>query len=83
MKRVLKYATGDEIPDNAVYLSTQVETDTFMTKQNEDDINPVVESQRNKFVWHYFLVEIADRAVNRYDGAEYAPRVGKGFSILK
>ncbi len=50
MKKVLKYGTGQEIPEGAIYLYTRIEKikekaigfDNYNTKE---------------FVWHYFLVE--------------------------
>lgn len=55
MKKVLKYGTGEEIPEGAIYLSTQVETITLpSTKGNRLDQGYVT---ANQFVWHYFLVE--------------------------
>lgn len=45
MKRILKYATGDSIPEGAVYLNT-------LTNGEMDD------RFHKKFVWHYFLVEV-------------------------
>ncbi len=45
MKKVFKYGTGDEIPEDAVYLTT-----IKNGMMNEKD--------GYKFVWHYFLVEV-------------------------
>lgn len=46
-KRVYKYATGDEIPEGAVYLATVVEE----TQTNSPSPHKI------RLVWHYFLVE--------------------------
>lgn len=49
MKKIYKYATGDEIPEGAIYLSTLAQTEV------------VTESKFVRkcwLVWHYFLVEI-------------------------
>jgi len=54
IKKVYKYATGQEIPEGAVYLSTQVETES---EQIERDSLPKTFT-RNVLVWHYFLVEV-------------------------
>ena len=58
MGRVLKYGTGDQIPDGAVYLCTKVEP---MTKvfSDADITNTDLKTTRvtkNMSVWHYFLV---------------------------
>jgi hypothetical protein len=47
MKRVYKYATGQDIPEGAVYL--------WSTKNGIMD-----ELGRYEFVWHYFLVEVKE-----------------------
>ena len=45
MKKVLKYATGQEVPKGAVYLTTIK--------------NGIMnEGTQYCFVWHYFLVEV-------------------------
>ena len=43
MKKVYKYGTGQEIPDDAVYLWSTTEH---------------MELTGLRFVWHYFLVDI-------------------------
>jgi len=48
MKRVLKYGTGDEIPDGALYLTTVVE---IIEDAGEYG------NRRERLVWHYFLVK--------------------------
>lgn len=48
MKRVYKYATGQDIPDEAIYLWSTVENEAY----------PLGAARR--FVWHYFLVDIKD-----------------------
>ena len=45
MKRVLKYATGQEIPDGAIYL---------WSCKNGDMKSDI---ENYKYIWHYFLVE--------------------------
>lgn len=59
-RKVYKYGTGDIIPDGAVYLSTQVEK----TISKERHVNYQGDKtddwdiyEKNRFVWHYFLVE--------------------------
>ncbi len=47
MKKVLKYGTGQEIPEGAIYLHT---LKNGMMSDKTDA----------KFVWHYFLVEVRD-----------------------
>ena len=48
MKQVLKYGTGDAVPDDAQYLTTVVQE----IIGNVSDISKTV----SRFVWHYFLV---------------------------
>lgn len=57
MLRVLKYATGHEIPKGAVFLSTQVEKTTSTTTLPSGDTES---TEENTLVWHYFLVECDD-----------------------
>ena len=53
-KKVFKYATGDEIPEGAVYLTTVVQTEII-----KGTGNPHVGNYKDEvwLVWHYFLVE--------------------------
>jgi hypothetical protein len=53
MKKVFKYGTGQEIPEGAIYLNTQVEE----VKGNIDMDNVKNSYAPYKLVWHYFLVE--------------------------
>lgn len=47
VKKVLKYGTGMEVPEGAVYL--------YSTK------NGLMDDKTDlKFVWHYFLVEVVE-----------------------
>lgn len=52
MKKVFKYATGEEIPKGAKYLTSFVE---------EKTIYGITENKNFRFVWHYFLVEESDK----------------------
>ena len=54
LKKVYKYGTGDEIPEDAVYLSTQVEKEVFIQTNPNGDM---LHQETNKFVWHYFLID--------------------------
>ncbi len=45
MKKIFKYATGEEVPKDAVYLTTI--KNGIMKKEEE-----------YCYVWHYFLVEV-------------------------
>ncbi len=45
MKIIVKYATGDEIPEGAEYL--------YSTKNGI-----MIKDNGYKYVWHYFLVEV-------------------------
>ena len=47
MKKVFKYATGQEIPEGAEYLCTI--KNGMMVAQGS-----------REFVWHYFLVEVKE-----------------------
>ncbi|MEK6881421.1 MAG: hypothetical protein AABY22_17490 [Nanoarchaeota archaeon] len=53
MKKIYKYGTGDSVPEGAIYLSTIVQE----LKNSTDNINTVIQ----RFVWHYFLVEVEDK----------------------
>lgn len=60
-KKILKYKTGDTIPDGAVYLSTQVEK--FIRKERHIDVRGNITddwdiAEKNMSVTHYFLVEM-------------------------
>lgn len=52
MKKVLKYGTGQEVPEGAVYLNTQVE---LVEGRRADG-----ERGTARLVWHYFLVEVKE-----------------------
>ncbi len=52
MKKVLKYATGEEIPEGAVYLYSKTQTEA--TDSNNGRVI------KCWLVWHYFLVEVDD-----------------------
>lgn len=56
MKKVFKYGTGEEIPEGAVYLSTQVDTASWDSGESSTPVRVT----RNDLVWHYFLVEVKD-----------------------
>jgi ABC-type transporter MlaC component len=61
IKKVYKYATGDVIPEGAVYLSTQVEKFTEAIEREgigETKIKTI--NEKNLLVWHYFLVEVKE-----------------------
>lgn len=50
-RRVYKFATGQDLPEGAEYLCTQVETQQ-MTKSDGSIITV------NALVWHYYEVEV-------------------------
>lgn len=57
MKKVFKYGTGQVVPEGAVYLKTVVEVIPLkIVKLNDDGSALAYPEQR--FVWHYFLVEL-------------------------
>ncbi len=56
MKRVYKYATGQDIPEDAVYLSTKclpIKKETRATHEG----TVITKDMR---IWHYFLVEVEE-----------------------
>lgn len=71
MKKIYKYATGSEVPENAVYLGTVTQTlinkpirmpDKYLGKSLATDEPQYEEQYQDQwedcyFVWHYFLVE--------------------------
>lgn len=57
-RKVFKYGTGDEIPEGAIYLSTQVEP--TVTTYPDIHTGRTEQVTRNILVWHYFLVELKD-----------------------
>ena len=58
MKKVFKYGTGDVIPKDAIYLSTQVEEKINYLILPESGYSGDVPKIR--LVWHYFLVEVSE-----------------------
>ena len=54
MKKVIyKYATGDKVPEGAIYLRTITQTRRFSESRNQwEDC---------WYVWHYFLVEVEEK----------------------
>lgn len=52
MKRIFKYATGDEVPEGAIYLTT--------IKNGLMPLQTVELGEEREFVWHYFLVEVKE-----------------------
>ena len=57
VKKVFKFGTGQEIPEGAIYLSTQVETISIYS-HHENGIGIAHVQTKNELVWHYFLVEV-------------------------
>ena len=52
MNKVFKYATGQEVPEGAVYLKT--------LKQTEIISEETKKAYPCWLVWHYFLVEVKE-----------------------
>jgi len=50
-RKVFKYATGQEVPENAIYL---------WSCKNGDMPESEVYASNYQFVWHYFLVEVGE-----------------------
>ena len=57
MRRVFKYATGEPIPDGAVYLSTVAQSDVEVHDRPNFG-EPRSHWEACWLVWHYFLVEV-------------------------
>jgi hypothetical protein len=74
MKKVYKYATGVEIPEGAIYLSTQVETESSPSEPGTLDYGW---ETFNRYVWHYFLVEVGDKQPRRLDDS-HGDTIGDG-----
>ena len=49
MKRIYKFATGDTVPEGAVFLSTIIHETTRAIND--------VENKTTRLVYHYFLVD--------------------------
>ena len=56
IKKVLKYSTGDIIPEEAKYLCTKTEKVNLYI--NVEEAKGKCLFKKNLLVWHYFLVEI-------------------------
>lgn len=61
IKRVLKYGTGEEIPEGSVWLCTRAGTDTtfYATPDEEQKKQGIegIQQRHDNLIWHYFLVE--------------------------
>lgn len=57
VQKILKYATGEEIPRGAVYLSTVKQTETYDANSSLAEKD---KWKKNWLVWHYFLVEVEE-----------------------
>jgi len=57
MKKVFKYATGQEIPAGAIYLSTVTERRITTGTEYGERSSEKVTRDKPYLVWHYFLVE--------------------------
>lgn len=55
MKKVYKYATGQEIPEGAIYLNTVAQTK--LSVSGSSGIDYWLDCW---LVWHYFLVEVEE-----------------------
>ncbi len=76
MKKVFKYGTGDGIPEGAIYLSTQVETDLKYYYDNPDTSRPDWVITKNKLVWHYFLVNDGPKELHPVPAPRPTERMG-------
>ena len=59
MRRIYKYATGEEIPEGAVYVATVTQTrvERCMEVVRNGLTFPTVQWSDCWLVWHYFLIE--------------------------
>lgn len=55
MKTVYKYGTGQDIPEDAKYLCTKVETQRVKTKNLDGS---EIDYISNVLVWHYYEVKL-------------------------
>ena len=58
MKKIYKYATGDVIPDGAIYLCTV--TQNHYLGYSDRNAYPEDSWLPCWLVWHYFLVEVKE-----------------------
>ena len=58
MKKIYKYATGDIIPEGAVYLGTVTQTHQEVSRQQFD--MTVTSCEPCWYVWNYFLIEVSE-----------------------
>ena len=52
--RVLKYGTGDVVPEDAIYLTTNVEV--VVDTQTDEKAGSIRQQSSNLYVWHYVRV---------------------------
>jgi len=66
VKRVWKYATGQEVPDGAVYLGSVVQTEVLVEGHELTDLSGPSAGQTYRtddrwehcwLIWHYYEVE--------------------------
>lgn len=57
-KKIYKYATGDTIPEGAIYLGTVTQTKKPITKGEYSSSTSWYDCW---LVWHYFLVEVKSK----------------------
>jgi len=60
MKKVYKYATGDTIPEGAIYLKTIKNglMPKYLSGGHAEDLVKTGIPSDYYYVWHYFLVEV-------------------------
>lgn len=56
VRKVFKYATGQPIPEGAIYLSTVTQTE----RESGNRAGGGKVWEKCWLVWHYFLVEVAE-----------------------
>jgi hypothetical protein len=56
-KKIYKYATGDTVPDGAIYLGTIQQNEIYTNISNTGDESKAF-WKKCYFVWHYFLVKV-------------------------
>lgn len=58
IKKILKFGTGQPVPDGAKYLATI--TNELMPADTSNDQVWQHRNDLKKMVWHYFLVEVEE-----------------------
>lgn len=60
VKKVFKYATGQPIPEGAIYLAT-LKNGRRVWGAEMPSFQGSFKSDMSEYVWHYFLVEVEEQ----------------------